>query len=268
MSARPDESRSRRIETVGLRARRAPRGAAGGAAGGACASGATASARPDGDRRAGARNTKMLVAGDPVPLERAFGQGARRRHARPARCHEPQEAGRAEGPGRAVSFGPQPSASYCFTMRIELRQRPGSFARWRTRSASRGRDPRRDRPRARRRDGSSRDVTVACVDAAHGERVVAAVRALDGVKVHERLGPHVPDAPRRQDRGRTEGPDQDPRRPVDGLHARRGARVDRRSTTTRQGADADDQAQHRRGRHRRDRGARARRHRAGGGACR
>ena len=31
--------------------------------------------------------------------------------------------------------------------------------------------------------GVIRDVTVACVDAAHGERVVNAVRALEGVKV-------------------------------------------------------------------------------------
>ena len=33
-----------------------------------------------------AKNTKMLVAGDPVPLERAFGHDARGRRARPARA--------------------------------------------------------------------------------------------------------------------------------------------------------------------------------------
>ena len=79
--------------------------------------------------------------------------------------------------------GLQPSASYSFTMRIELRQLPGRVRRRGGRDRRRGRDPRRDRPRARRpaRRHPRRDV--ACVDAAHGERVVNAVKALEGVKV-------------------------------------------------------------------------------------
>src|SRR3954449_11547740 len=79
--------------------------------------------------------------------------------------------------------GLQPSASYSFTMRIELRQLPGAFAAVAgavgTEGAMLGAI---DLVRVDQR-GATRDVTVACVDAAHGERVVKALRALEGVKV-------------------------------------------------------------------------------------
>ena len=128
--------------------------------------------------------------------------------------------------------GLQPSASYSFTMRIELRQLPGAFAAVANAIGHEGAILGAiDLVRVDQR-GVTRDVTVACVDAAHGQRVVNAVKALEGVKVIERLGPHVPDAQGRQDRDRRQGPDQDPRRPLDGLHARRRARLVARSTTT------------------------------------
>ena len=44
----------------------------------------------------------------------------------------------------------QPSASYSITMRVRLPQRPGSFALVASAIGAPGRDPRRDRPRARR----------------------------------------------------------------------------------------------------------------------
>jgi malate dehydrogenase (oxaloacetate-decarboxylating) len=79
--------------------------------------------------------------------------------------------------------GLQPSASYSFTMRIELRQLPGAFAQVAgaigTEGAILGAI---DLVRVDGR-GVTRDVTVACIDAAHGERVVNAVRALEGVRV-------------------------------------------------------------------------------------
>src|SRR4051794_29679783 len=79
--------------------------------------------------------------------------------------------------------GLQPSASYSFTMRIELRQLPGAFAQV---AAAIGQEGAIlgaiDLVRVDGR-GVTRDVTVACIDAAHGERVVTAVRALEGVKV-------------------------------------------------------------------------------------
>src|SRR3954471_15289360 len=79
--------------------------------------------------------------------------------------------------------GLQPSASYSFTMRIELRQLPGAFAQV---AAAIGHEGAIlgaiDLVRVDGR-GVTRDVTVACIDAAHGERVVNAVRALDGIRV-------------------------------------------------------------------------------------
>src|SRR3954467_10387590 len=84
---------------------------------------------------------------------------------------------------RPAPAGLQPSASYSFTMRIELRQLPGAFAQV---AAAIGQEGAMlgaiDLVRVDQR-GVTRDVTVACIDAAHGERVVAAVKALDGVNV-------------------------------------------------------------------------------------
>jgi malate dehydrogenase (oxaloacetate-decarboxylating) len=77
----------------------------------------------------------------------------------------------------------QTSASYSFTMRLELPQRAGSFAQV---AAAIGEEGamlgaidlvRIDRGQV------VRDVTVACHDAAHAERVVAAVRGIAGVTV-------------------------------------------------------------------------------------
>lgn len=79
--------------------------------------------------------------------------------------------------------GLQPSASYSFTMRIELRQLPGAFASVAHAVGAEGAILGAiDLVRVDQR-GVIRDVTVACVDAQHGERVVNAVRALDGIKV-------------------------------------------------------------------------------------
>src|SRR3954451_9184646 len=79
--------------------------------------------------------------------------------------------------------GLQPSASYSFTMRIELRQLPGAFAQVAGAIGAEGAILGAiDLVRVDGR-GVTRDVTVACIDAAHGERVVNAVRALEGVHV-------------------------------------------------------------------------------------
>jgi malate dehydrogenase (oxaloacetate-decarboxylating) len=79
--------------------------------------------------------------------------------------------------------GLQPSASYSFTMRIELRQLPGAFAAVANAIGHAGAMLGAiDLVRVDQR-GATRDVTIACVDAAHGQRVVNAVKALDGVKV-------------------------------------------------------------------------------------
>ena len=77
----------------------------------------------------------------------------------------------------------QPSASYSLTLRIRLTQRPGTFARVAGAIGGAGAilgaiDL------VRIEDGEVlRDVTVACSDSRHGEAVVEAVRALDGISV-------------------------------------------------------------------------------------
>src|ERR671932_1617298 len=77
----------------------------------------------------------------------------------------------------------QTSASYSFTMRLELPQRAGSFAQVAAAIGDEGAMlgaidlVRVDRGQV------VRDVTVACSDAAHAERVVAAVRGIAGVNV-------------------------------------------------------------------------------------
>jgi malate dehydrogenase (oxaloacetate-decarboxylating) len=79
--------------------------------------------------------------------------------------------------------GIQPSASYSFTMRIELRQLPGAFAQVAAAIGMEGAILGAIDLVRVDKGGVVRDVTIACIDAAHGERVVAAVRALEGVKV-------------------------------------------------------------------------------------
>ncbi|HEX6027124.1 MAG TPA: NAD-dependent malic enzyme [Solirubrobacter sp.] len=79
--------------------------------------------------------------------------------------------------------GLQPSASYSFTMRIELRQLPGAFAKVAGAIGNEGAILGAIDLVRVDKGGVVRDVTVACVDAAHGERVVNAVRALEGVRV-------------------------------------------------------------------------------------
>jgi malate dehydrogenase (oxaloacetate-decarboxylating) len=77
----------------------------------------------------------------------------------------------------------QPSASYSVTMRVRIPQRPGSFANVASALGGAGAILGAiDLVRVERRM-VIRDVTASCVDGAHAERVVEAVRALDGVEV-------------------------------------------------------------------------------------
>src|SRR4051794_9526338 len=79
--------------------------------------------------------------------------------------------------------GLMPSASYSFTMRIELKQTPGAFASVASViAAEHAMLGAIDLVRVDSR-GVTRDVTINCVDAAHGERVTAAFSALDGITV-------------------------------------------------------------------------------------
>jgi malate dehydrogenase (oxaloacetate-decarboxylating) len=82
-----------------------------------------------------------------------------------------------------VSTGAQPSASYSVTIRVQLPHTAGSFAKVAGAIGDTGAilgaiDL------VRVEDGRTvRDVTVACADVAHGEAVVAAIEALEGVSV-------------------------------------------------------------------------------------
>ena len=118
--------------------------------------------------------------------------------------------------------GLQPSASYSFTVRIELRQPPGAFARGGRRSARQGAILGAiDLVRV-----DQRGVTATCRGVRRrrrdGERVVNASKALEGVRYSS-----VSDRTFLMHKGgkieMSARSDQDPRRPLDGLHARRRA---------------------------------------------
>jgi malate dehydrogenase (oxaloacetate-decarboxylating) len=78
----------------------------------------------------------------------------------------------------------QPSASYSIVMRVRLPQRPGSFGT--VASAIGAQGGILGAIDLVRVEGGEviRDITVSCVDAAHGQAVVAAVEAIEGVSVH------------------------------------------------------------------------------------
>jgi malate dehydrogenase (oxaloacetate-decarboxylating) len=77
----------------------------------------------------------------------------------------------------------RPSASYSITMRVRLQQRPGAFARVAAAIGETGAILGAiDLVRVERGE-VVRDVTVACIDAAHAEAAEQAVGALDGVTV-------------------------------------------------------------------------------------
>jgi malate dehydrogenase (oxaloacetate-decarboxylating) len=90
--------------------------------------------------------------------------------------HEPQHS--LQAPAEL-----QPSASYSFTMRIRIPQRPGAFGRVATAIGETGAILGAIDLVRVETESVVRDVTVVCVDAEHGERVVEVVRALDGVTV-------------------------------------------------------------------------------------
>ena len=111
------------------------------------------------------------------------------------------------------------------------------------------------------------DVTCNASDADHADRITAADRGRPGRDGPQGQRPHLPAPPRRQARGDAQGPAQAPRRPLPRLHARRRPRLPGDRGEPRGRPPADHQAQHRRRRHRRLGGARARQHRARGGAA-
>ena len=133
-----------------------------------------------------------------------------------------------------------PSASFSATVRVQLEDTPGSFARFAAAIGEAGGSLGAIDIVRVGRSTKTRDVTVLAADAAHLDDVVEAVRAVDGVEVQEvsdrtflvHLGGKIEVVPPLAG--------EDARRPLDGLHAGRRARLagDRRRPA--QGLDADD----------------------------
>ena len=106
-----------------------------------------------------------------------------------------------------------------------------------------------------------RDITVDAHDADHWDQILKAIESIEGAHVLDytdrtflmHVGGKIEHA--QQDAA------EDARRPLDGLHAGRRARLHGDRRRPREGLPVHDQAQHGRRRQRRDRGARARRHR-------
>ena len=81
----------------------------------------------------------------------------------------------------------QPSASYSITMRVRLPQRPGAFAQVAAAIGETGAILGAIDLVRVERGTKVRDITIACVDSAHGERIVEAVRGLEGIEVESVL---------------------------------------------------------------------------------
>jgi malate dehydrogenase (oxaloacetate-decarboxylating) len=81
----------------------------------------------------------------------------------------------------------QPSASYSITMRVRLPQRPGAFAQVAAAIGDTGAILGAIDLVRVDRGTKLRDITVSCIDSAHGGRIVEAVRALDGIEVESVL---------------------------------------------------------------------------------
>ena len=144
-------------------------------------------------------------------------------------------------------------------------RRPARDARPRRDRDRRGRrHDRRHRARRDRPRHALRDITVDAGDEEHERGIVDAVDGVDGAEVLDwtdrTFGMHVGG----KIEVRLKHPLRDARRPLDGLHAGRRARLQGDRRGPRQGVPVHDQAQHGRRRQRRHRGARPRRHRPGG----
>ena len=81
----------------------------------------------------------------------------------------------------------QPSASYSIVIRARLPQRPGAFGQVATTIGNTGAILGAIDLVRVEKSTKVRDITVSCIDAAHGERVVDAVREIDGVTVESVL---------------------------------------------------------------------------------
>ena len=125
-----------------------------------------------------------------------------------------------------------PSAQFSTTLRVHLDNRPGSFASVAaTIGDAGGLLDAIDLVRVED-DKKVRDITVLAPRRGPRRGDRRGRRLPRGRRGRARLRPDVPDAPRRQARGRPEDAVEDARRPLDGVHARRRRASRRRSPPT------------------------------------
>ena len=154
-----------------------------------------------------------------------------------------------------------PVASYSLTARIRIANMPGMLGKVTSAIGEAGGDIGAVDIVEAGGQTMTRDVTFKCLG--RGPRPAHRGRAQGGRRRHggQRVRPHVPDAPRREDRGQWSDRGEDARRSLDGVHARRGAGVHGHPRRSGEGLQPHDQAEHGGRRHRRLGGAGPRGHR-------
>ena len=113
-----------------------------------------------------------------------------------------------------------PSASYSFTVRLQIANRPGMLGRVASAIGGAGGDIGAVDLVESTRERIVRDITIKARDSVHGQQIVSRLRRVAGVRVG-----HISDRTflmhlGRQDRDPQQGSDPHPRRPLDGLHPR------------------------------------------------
>jgi hypothetical protein len=113
------------------------------------------------------------------------------------------------------------SAQYSIILRVEIDHRPGMLGRVATAVGDAGGVIGSVDLISADAEHTLRDITVDAAGENHARRIGAAVGPDRRRAPDRHHGPHVPRPRRRQDRAAQQAPAQHPRRPVNGLHARR-----------------------------------------------
>ena len=120
---------------------------------------------------------------------------------------------------------PTPNASYSLTLRVRIHNQPGKLGEITTAIGRAGGDIEGIDIVSVGKDFLIRDITVNAASETHDKEIVASVERHRRRRGRQCFRPHVPDAPRRQDRGRFKDAAQDASRSLDGIHAGRRSRL-------------------------------------------
>ena len=94
-----------------------------------------------------------------------------------------------------------PSASYSLTVRLEITNKPGMLGQVTSAIGKAGGDIGAIDLVQVGKSTITRDLTFKARDEPHGQQIVERIRGVARRQGRERLRPHLPHAPRRQDRG-------------------------------------------------------------------